>query len=354
MLEAPGCALAPKQRADAMTAHTLQLIARPVGLPKDSDFALIEAAPREPAAGEITVAVSHLSLDPAMRVWMSDAKSYWPPVVLGEVMRAQGIGRVIASAVPSIPVGALVNGMVGAQSHYIGPAAGFSVLDLDLLKASGVPSPTWTLHALGATGMTAWFGLHDIGRIKPGETVLVSAAAGAVGSIAAQLAKQHGCRVIGVAGGAGKCAWLMDELKVDGAVDYRAGSIGAQISALAPKGIDVYFDNVGGEILDAALARLRRHARIVLCGGISQYNNTERAPGPSNYLAMISARATMQGFVVIDYFDRYKEFALAMGALIAQGKIVAREDIVDGLENFPAALRRLYQSQNLGKQLLKL
>jgi NADPH-dependent curcumin reductase len=330
-----------------MSHQRLTLVRRPTGLPANEDFALETVADAAPSDGEVAIEITHLSIDPAMRVWMSEARSYWPPVGLGEVMRAQAIGTITASNADGFRKGDVVSGMLGAQNRFVGSTNGLQKLDV-----SRVPA-TWYLHALGATGMTAYFGLHDIGKLKAGDTLVVSAAAGAVGSIVCQLGREHGARVIGIAGGPDKCAFVKNDLKCDGVIDYRAGPIGPALSELAPKGVDVYFDNVGGEVLDAVLARLKRHARIVLCGGISQYNATGRALGPANYLSLIAARASMQGFVVIDYFERYKEFAVAIGGMIAAGKIIAREDIVDGLGNFPAALRRLYQSQNFGKQLVK-
>jgi NADPH-dependent curcumin reductase CurA len=224
---------------------------------------------------------------------------------------------------------------------------------LKAFDAKALPDPAWALSVFGATGLTAYFGLTDIGRIQAGETVVVSAAAGAVGSSAVQIAKNLGCRVVGIAGGPDKCAFVQDTLGADAVIDYKAGGIGKALSEACPDGIDVYFDNVGGEILDAVLKRLRLRARIVLCGGISQYGAGDAARGPANYLALISARARMEGFVIIDYLDRADEALAALGAMAKAGKLTSRIDVVEGLENYPEALRRVLSGKNFGKQVLK-
>jgi NADPH-dependent curcumin reductase CurA len=332
-----------------MTVRALHLVARPEGHPKDSDFQLRERAPVALDDGQIRVAVKFLSIDPAMRVWMTEAKSYWPPVALEEVMRAAGIGEVVESRNPKFPVGHWVSGMTGVQSELVSDGKGLIPFD-----AKRLPHPGWALSVFGATGFTAYFGLTDIGQAKAGEVLVVSAAAGAVGSNAVQIGKALGMRVVGIAGGADKCRFLKDTLGADAAIDYKNEDVGKALREHCPDGIDVYFDNVGGEILDKVLKRLKLKARIVLCGGISQYNATGATLGPANYLSMISSRARMEGFVVIDYLHRAEEAIAAMGPWVAAGKLTSKLDIVEGLENFPTALRRVYTGANFGKQLVQL
>ena len=332
-----------------MTHHALHLIARPDGQPKDSDFEMRESASSPLLDGQIRVAVKYLSIDPAMRVWMSEQKSYWPPVPLGEVMRSAGIGEIVESLNEKLPVGAWVSGMTGAQSELVSDGKGLQRFD-----ASKLPHPGWALSVFGATGLTAYFGLIEIGAVKSGETVVVSAASGAVGSAVVQIARNLGCRVIGIAGGPQKCAYVKDELGADAVIDYKSEKISEALKLHCPDGIDVYFDNVGGEILDAALKRLRLKARIVVCGGISQYNATGDVRGPANYLALISARARMEGFVILDYLHRSGEAIAVMAPWAQAGKLTSKLDIVDGLDHFAEALRRLYSGQNFGKQLVKI
>jgi NADPH-dependent curcumin reductase CurA len=328
--------------------RALHLAARPDGIPKDTDFEL-RTQPAPPLAdGHARVAVRYISIDPAMRVWMSDQKSYWPPVPLGDVMRAAAIGQVIESKNPKLALGSWVNGMLGAQDSLVTDGHGLRPFDPRQL-----PDPSWALSVFGGTGLTAYFGLNEIGKPKAGETVVVSAAAGAVGSVAVQIAKIRGCRVIGIAGGAEKCAYIRDSLGADAVIDYKNDVMHDALKAAAPDGVDVYFDNVGGEILDAVLKRLKRHARIVLCGGISQYNVGNEARGPANYLSLISARAKMEGFVIIDYLDRAGEAIAEMGPWVLAGKLKDRVDVVDGLENFGSALRRVYTGANFGKQVVR-
>jgi len=328
--------------------RALHLAARPEGEPKDSDFELRSEPLPDLADGQLRVAVRFISIDPAMRVWMTERKSYWPPVELGAVMRASAIGEVVESKNEKFPLGAWVNGMLGVQDSLVFDGKGLRAFDAKLL-----PDPAWALSVFGGTGLTAWFGLTDIGKIKSGETVVVSAAAGAVGSTAVQIAKNLGCRVIGIAGGPEKCAFVKNELGADAVIDYKNEKIGKVLSEHCPDGVDVYFDNVGGETLDAVLNRLKLKARIVLCGGISQYNAGDQARGPVNYLSMISARARMEGFVIIDYLDRAEEAITALGAMTMKGKMKSRIDLVEGLENFPEALRRVLSGRNFGKQLVK-
>jgi len=328
--------------------RALHLAARPQGVPADSDFELRNEPLPDITDGQLRVAVRFISVDPAMRIWMTEQKSYWPPVELGAVMRASAIGEVVESKNEKFAVGAWVNGMLGVQDSLVSDGKGLRAFD-----ARQLPDPAWALSVFGGTGLTAWFGLTDIGKVKSGETVVVSAAAGAVGSTAVQVAKNLGCRVIGIAGGPDKCAFVKNELGADAVIDYKNEQIGKALSEHCPDGIDVYFDNVGGETLDAVLRRLKLKARIVLCGGISQYNAGDQARGPVNYLSMISARARMEGFVIIDYLDRADEAIAALAAMTLQGKMKSRIDLVDGLENFPEALRRVLSGRNFGKQLVK-
>lgn len=330
------------------SVRALHLVARPDGLPKDEDFALRTRDPVALQDGQIRIAVKYLSIDPAMRVWMTEAKSYWPPVALEDVMRAAGIGEVVETRNPKFAQGMWVSGMTGVQSELVSEGKGMIPFD-----ARRLPHPGWALSVFGATGMTAYFGLTDIGQAKAGEVLVVSAAAGAVGSNVVQIGKALGMRVVGIAGGAEKCRFLTETLGADAAIDYKHEDVGKALRAQCPDGVDVYFDNVGGEILDAVLKRLRLKARIVLCGGISQYNATGETRGPANYLSMISARARMEGFVVIDYLHRAEEAIAAMAPWVAAGKLTSKLDVVEGLENFPAALRRVYTGANFGKQLVQ-
>ena len=298
--------------------------------------------------GQILIENHYISLDPAMRGWMNNSKSYIPPVELGNVMRAGSIGKVIESNNhPKYKVGDVVSGWGGVQQYSLTEGKGYYKVDTKL-----APMPTY-IGALGMPGMTAYFGILEVGKIKKGDTVLISGAAGAVGSVAGQIAKIKGCTVIGIAGGPAKCKYLTEELGFDGAIDYKNESVILKIKEHAPKGIDVYFDNVGGDILDAALARIRMHARIVICGAISQYNNTTAIKGPSNYLSLLVNRATMQGMVVMDYATDYGKAALDMGVWMKQGKLKSREDIYEGIENFYPTFQRLFNGDKKGKLILK-
>ncbi|OMG65862.1 NADP-dependent oxidoreductase [Stutzerimonas balearica] len=323
------------------------LASRPVGAPTRDTFELVETDLREPGPGEVLVKVKYLSIDPAMRGWMNDAKSYIPPVGIGEVMRALGVGEVVASQHPGFAVGDHVNGALGVQRYFLGEPKGFYKVD-----PQQAPLPRY-LSALGMTGMTAYFALLAVGQPKAGETVVLSGAAGAVGSVAGQIAKLKGCRVIGIAGGADKCRFLIDELGFDGAIDYKHEDVAAGLKRECPKGVDVYFDNVGGDILDAVLGRISVGARVVICGAISQYNNKEAIKGPSNYLSLLVNRARMEGMVVTDYVQRYPEALREMAGWLASGQLKSREDIVEGLETFPDTLMKLFTGENFGKLILK-
>ena len=324
-----------------------RLAARPIGLPKRSDWNITEEPVPEPVDGEVLVKVLYISLDPAMRGWMNEGKSYIAPVGIGEVMRAGAAGRVIASRHPEFKVGDQVTGVFGVQEYAIVPGK-----QLVRADARVAPLPVF-LGTLGMPGLTAYFGLLEIGKPQPGQTVVVSGAAGAVGSVVGQIAKIKGCRAVGIAGGADKCRYLVDELGFDGAVDYKSGDVKKGLKEYCPKGIDVYFDNVGGDILDAALSQLARHARIIICGAISQYNNTQPVKGPANYLSLLVNRATMTGMVVFDYAARYAEGAREMAGWLATGQLKSREDIANGFAAFPETLLRLFSGENTGKLVLK-
>ena len=328
--------------------HKFELAARPVGLPKRSDWAYKEETVRDPGEGEIVVKVLYVSLDPAMRGWMNEGKSYIPPVGIGEVMRALALGRVLASRNSMYAVGDTVYGPLGVQEFALTNGGG-----LTKVNPAAAPLPVY-LSALGMPGMSAYFGLLEVGQPKPGETVVVSGAAGAVGAVVGQIAKIKGCRAVGIAGGARKCDYVVRDLGFDAAIDYKAEDVRKALQRCCPKGIDIYFDNVGGDILDAALTQLARSARIVICGAISQYNNTTPIKGPSNYLSLLVNRASMRGFVVMDYASRYGEAAREMAEWLAAGKLKSREDIVEGLETFPETFLKLFKGENVGKLILKL
>ncbi len=326
--------------------HQFRLAARPVGMPKRSDWQYVEEPVREPSDGEIVIQVEFISLDPAMRGWMNDARSYIPPVGIGEVMRAAAVGRVVASRSPGFSVGDHVTGALGVQEYCISSGKGIRKVDPAL-----VPLPVY-LGTLGAPGMTAYFGLLDIGKPVEGQTVVVSGAAGAVGTVVGQIARIVGCRAVGIAGGPDKCRFLTDELGFDAAIDYKNEDVKQGLKRHCPDGIDVYFDNVGGDILDAALARLARGARIIVCGAISQYNNDTPVKGPSNYLSLLVNRASMTGMVVFDYAQRYGEAGREMAGWMAAGRLKSREHIVEGIETFPETLLMLFAGENTGKLVL--
>lgn len=323
------------------------LAKRPVGAATRETFSYVETPVGEPGPNQILVENLYLSLDPAMRGWMNDAKSYIAPVGIGEVMRALGVGKVIASNNPAFAVGDHVNGALGVQDYFLGEPKGFYKVD-----PSRAPLPLY-LSALGMTGMTAYFAFLDVGQPKEGDTVVISGAAGAVGSVVGQIAKIKGCRVVGIAGGAEKCKLLKDELGFDGVIDYKNEDLHAALKRECPKGVDVYFDNVGGDILDAVLTRIAPKARIVICGAISQYNNKENVKGPANYLSLLVNRARMEGFVVMDYAAQFADAAKEMGGWMAAGKLKSKEDIVEGLETFPETLGKLFSGENFGKLVLK-
>ena len=322
--------------------HQIRLAARPSGVPKPSDWELTTEPVPEPGPGELVVAAECLSIDPIMRTWVRPDG----PVAVGDVMEASVVGRVAASEHPGFAVGDHLYGGFGVQEF--ARSDGADVAKLDPLLA---PAPTY-LAALGIPGLTAYFGLLDVGRPRDGDTVVVSGAAGGVGSIAGQLARVRGCRVIGIAGGAEKCRWLVDELGFDAAIDYKAEDVGDRLGELAPDGLDVFVDNVGGEVLDAALLHLARGARVVISGGLSQYN-AERPRGPSNYLELLWARASMTGFLTPDYADRYSQARAEIAGLLREGRLFSREQVIGGgVRAFPDALPMVFAGANVGKLIL--
>jgi len=320
-----------------------------MGLPKPSDWEWVQEPAPEPGDGQFLVEVDYISLDPAMRGWMNETRSYVPPVGIGEVMRAGGIGRVTESRNPDFAAGELVSGMFGVQRYALSDGVGVRPIDIAL-----APAPVH-LGVLGMTGLTAYFGLLDIGRPEAGQTVVVSGAAGAVGNVAGQIARIKGCRTIGIAGSAEKCSWLTEELGFDAAIDYKAGDVRADLRRQAPDGVDIYFDNVGGEILDEVLRRLARHARVVICGAISQYNAEQPPRGPANYMQLLVERASMTGFLVFDFASRYPEAIAQLARWLNDGQLHSREDVVrTGLEQFPDVFLRLFRGDNVGKLILEL
>jgi NADPH-dependent curcumin reductase len=334
--------------------HQIRLAARPVGTPTRANWQSTTEPVTEPVEGGVLLKTLALSLDPAMRGWMNEGKSYIPPVGIGEVMRAGGVGKVIASNNPAFAVGDHVSAGFGVQEYLnLAPAdfkrAGLVKIDLN------VGSLTQWLNVLGMPGMTGYFGLMDVGLPQAGETVVVSGAAGAVGQTVGQIAKIKGCRVVGIAGGQAKCDWVVKELGFDACIDYKASPSAVKdgLKAHCPAGVDIYFDNVGGEILDTVLTRINRGARIIICGAISQYNNTTAVQGPKNYLSLLVNRARMQGIVVFDYADRYHLAVAEMAGYLRDGRMKSKEDVVQGLETFPEALIKLFTGENFGKLVLQ-
>ena len=334
----------------AADSHNRQflLAARPVGAVTAQHFTLRHSAVPEPAAGEFLVRNMLISIDPAMRGWMVNRADYVAPLNIGDVMRSTCVARVVSSRRSGVSAGDLVKGNFGWQDYAIvGPTLPYFTVDASL-------PPSTALSLFGVTGYTAYFGMHEIGAPKPGDTVVVSGAAGAVGSIAGQIAKIAGARVIGIAGSAEKCRWLIERAGFDAAINYKREEVGAALSALAPNGIDVYYDNVGGEILDLALARLANFARIVLCGGISRSLQTGPIPGPANYFNLVFRRATMRGFIVLDYEPRYAEAAAALAQWVSQGRINYAEHMIEGFDNLPEALAGIFRGENIGKQIVRI
>jgi NADPH-dependent curcumin reductase len=337
-----------------LTNHQIRLAQRPVGLPGRECWSNTQEPVAEPQDGGVLVKTLALSLDPAMRGWMNEGKSYIPPVGIGEVMRAMGVGVVLASKNPAFAVGDHVSAGLGVQEY--------ALIAGDQVKRSGMGkidlrygSISQWLNVLGMPGMTGYFGLMDVGMPQAGETVVISGAAGAVGQTVGQMAKIKGCRVVGIAGGAAKCDWVVKELGFDACIDYKAGahSVRDGLKTHCPDGVDIYFDNVGGDILDTVLTRINRKARIIICGAISQYNNTTAVQGPKNYLSLLVNRARMEGIVVFDYADRYHLAIAEMAGYLKDGRMKSKEDIVQGLSTFPETLLKLFNGENFGKLVLQ-
>jgi len=330
----------------SQTNRQVRLAARPSGLPRRTDWEFTSETVPAPGPGEFVVGISHLSIDPAMRGWMNAGASYIPPVEIGAVMRAGAIGRVTASEHPGFAVGDYVYGTFGVQEYATSDGRGVLKLDTSLAE------PTTYLGALGMTGLTAYFALLETGKAREGDTVVVSGAAGAVGSVAGQIAKIKGCRVIGIAGGPEKCRVVTEEFGFDACIDYRMPHLRSRLRELAPGGVDVYFDNVGGEVLDDVLTCIARGARIVICGAVSQYNEGQ-VRGPANYMMLLVARASMTGMLVFDYADRYPQAMAELAGWYRDGRIVSRETVVRGsVEDFPTTLLMLFDGANTGKLIL--
>jgi NADPH-dependent curcumin reductase CurA len=322
---------------------------RPQGEVRLGDLELVEEPIPEVAEGQALVRVVYISLDPTNRIWMSDQDQYLPPVEIGETMRGGAIGVVERASSDRVKPGDVVNlGLAGWASHAVVDAAGLT----PIRRIPGVPLTAF-MSVLGATGLTAWFGMVDIGQPKAGETVVVSAAAGAVGSIAGQLAKRRGARVIGVAGSGAKCGWLTDELGFDGTIDYRNEDVATRLDALCPDGIDVDFENVGGEIMHEVISRMNNFGRVALCGMISTYNSDGPAPGPKDFGLVLMRRLMIKGFIVIDYLPRAGEALAELGPLVASGELKWKVHVVEGLENAVEALSRLFTGDHDGKLLLQ-
>ena len=338
----------------SLVNHQIRLAARPVGMPKATDWSHTSEAVTEPAEGGVTLKTLALSLDPAMRGWMNEGKSYIPPVGIGEVMRAGGVGVVVASKSDKYAVGDHVSAGFGVQEYITVAQEEMKRNGLVKIDLRAGTLTQW-LNVLGMPGMTGYFGLMDVGMPQAGETVVVSGAAGAVGQTVGQMAKIKGCRVVGIAGGAAKCEWVVKELGFDACIDYKSGpgAVRAGLKEHCPKGVDIYFDNVGGDILDDVLARINRKARIIICGAISQYNNTTAVQGPKNYLSLLVNRARMEGIVVFDYADRYHLAVAEMAGYLKNGRMKSKEDVVVGLQTFPGTLLKLFNGENFGKLVLQ-
>ena len=332
----------------AAVNRQITLAARPVGFPREADFALVEREVPQPGPGEVLVRARWLSLDPYMRGRMSEARSYARATELGEVMTGQVVGEVTASEDSRFAPGDLVVGQLGWQEHAVARGGALRKLDPSLAP------PQAYLHALGTTGLTAYFGLVDVGRPKPGDTVVVSGAAGAVGQIVGQLARIAGCRTVGIAGGPEKVADLTGLYGYDVGIDYKADDVNSALKAACPRGVDVYFDNVGGELSETVFRRLALGARVAICGQISQYNLTEPELAPRNLGFLIVFRARLQGFLVSDYAHRFEEGLTRLGGLLADGRLTYTEDVTEGLEHAPRAFIGMLRGENRGKTLVKL
>jgi NADPH-dependent curcumin reductase CurA len=328
----------------------LVLAERPSGMVDERTVRLEENDVPSPSPGEALARVRYLSIDPTIRTWMDDAPGYLPPIAIDDVVRGAGIAEIVESNCDRYEAGQLVFGMTGWQDYVIADEGAGALQGLP----SGI-SPTAALSVFGITGMTAYFGLLDVGRLQEGDVVVVSGAAGATGSTVGQIAKIKGAaKVIGIAGGARKCEWIVQELGFDAAIDYKSQDVAAALREAAPEGIDLYFDNVGGEILDACLGQLALRGRIVLCGAIASYNDRNAAWGPTNYRSLIIRRGRMEGFIILDYLDRFPAAQAEMGGWLASGQVKSAEHLVEGLERAPEALNLLFTGGNTGKVIVKL
>ncbi|MFO1090570.1 MAG: NADP-dependent oxidoreductase [Hyphomicrobiales bacterium] len=335
----------PRQK----TARVVRLVRRPHGEVQARDFSIADEPVPEVGDGQIQVKVDYVSLDPAMRGWMNEGKSYVPPVGLGEVMRAIAVGHVEASRNPKFKEGDAVVGRFGVQTHAVSG-------DADIYKVDESAAPLYRyVGGLGMPGLTAYFGLKYVAQAKAGDTVVVSAASGAVGQVVGQIAKLEGCRAVGIAGGPEKCKLVTDAFGFDAAVDHKRPDLEGQLKAACPKGIDVDFENVGGEIFDTVLGQMNRFGRVALCGLISMYNATELPPGPKNIRSVLTMRLKVQGFIVFDFLDRYPEALAQLAQWAKEGKLKFREDVREGgVDAFPESLKQLYTGGNTGKLVLKL
>jgi NADPH-dependent curcumin reductase len=341
---------APSRGGSVALVNRQWLLARrPRGLVAPEDFRFVETPAPEHADGELLVRNLYLSCDPTQRGWIA-GETYLPAVKIGEVVRSFAVGEVVSSREPRFRPGQLVQGLFGWQDYAV---ARPGTLSAPTAVPEGVPIET-AMSILGLTGLTAYFGLLEIGRPQPGETVVVSGAAGATGSAVGQIARIKGCRAVGIAGGAEKCRYLTAELGFDAAIDYKSEDVAARLSETCPGGVDVYFDNVGGELLDAALSRLAMRGRVVLCGAIARYNDTAQAPGPKNYLNLLVRRGRMEGFIILDHMAKAGAAAAELAGWVREGRLKDRVDVQHGLENAPATLARLFKGENAGKQLLKI
>ena len=331
------------------TNRQFRLKSRPVGRIKPSDFELVETPVPRAGAGQAVAKLLYLSLDPTNRIWVTDQESYLPPVQIGEVMRGGGLAQIVDSQRPGLAVGDLVTGLTGWQEYALIDDANAAMLQP---IPSGLPVPLPALlGALGVTGLTAYFGLVDIGQPRPGETVVVSAAAGATGSVAGQIAKISGCRAVGIAGGAEKCAWLTEELGFDAAVDYKQPDLAGRLRAACPNGIDVNFENVGGEIMDTVMEQMNQNGRVALCGLIAGYNSGE--PMRGRYDLILTKRLQVRGFIVLDYLPRFAEGGMQLAQWLIAGQLKHRDTIVEGFEQAPHAVNMLFDGANMGKLLVK-
>ena len=332
----------------ATERHLWRLARRPVGEIRDGDLTFGREALPDLRDDQFLLKILYISLDPTNRIWMSDAEGYMPPVGLGEPMRALVAGRVVASRKAGVAVGQVYSGLGAFADHMITDGQGLNRLDLP----KGLSLAT-AFGALGMVGPTAYFGLLDIGRPKAGETLVVSAASGGVGQVVGQIGKIKGCRVIGIAGGPEKCRYIVDELGFDAAIDYKSEDVGARLDALAPDGVDINFEQVGGEIMQAVVSRMRRFGRMPLCGLISGYNDVAPADWPGHWGLVLMRRLTIQGFIILDYLDRYPEAIQALVGWMAEGRLKTRQDVRDGLDRAVEHLNSLYTGGNFGKLLVR-